>query len=185
MDNIQLQSEPRVNFGKGSARKIRRTGLIPAVVYREGNTPTHISINPDLLTLAFEKSGNPNHLVEIHCDGAKHICLVKSVQRHPVTAILRHVDFYEVDENEEITISVPISIVGRSLGEQMGGSLRIIRREIDVCCKPFSIPSSVPVDVTELDAGKFIKASEIAAPAETSLVIQADFNIATVVKKRG
>ena len=185
MENIQLDSQPRVSFGKGAARKLRRSGLIPAVVYREGKTPTHISIDPNFLSLAFEKSGNPNHLVEINTDGNIQICLVKSVQRHPVTGIIRHVDFFEVKSDEEIQITVPISIVGKAVGVQMGGALRLIRRTIDLLCKPNDIPSSVPVDVTNLEIGKFVKASQVPSPENTDLVIPSDFNIVTVVKRRG
>ena len=185
MENIQLDSQPRSEFGKGAARKLRRSGFIPAVVYREGNTPAHISIDPDFLVLAFEKSGNPNHLVEIKTEGNTHLCLVKAVQRHPVSGILRHVDFFEVKAEEEIQISVPITLSGKSIGVQMGGALRIIRRMIDLRCKPGDIPSTVDVDVSNLEIGKFVKASEVVAPTNTELVIPSDFNVATVVKRRG
>ena len=144
MENITLSSSLRTNLGKGSARTIRRTGLIPAIYYREGREPTLITINPRLLQLSFDKSGNPNHLVNIEIDGkVAATCLVKDVQRHPVTGNIRHVDFYQVEKDEVITISVPIEIVGKSIGVQMGGDLRTIRRTVDVTCKPGDIPATI------------------------------------------
>jgi large subunit ribosomal protein L25 len=185
MENITLSSSIRTNLGKGSARTIRRTGLIPATYYREGREPTLITINPRLLQLSFDKSGNPNHLVDIEIDGkVSATCLVKDVQRHPVTGNIRHVDFYQVEKDEVITISVPIEIVGKSIGVQMGGALRTIRRTVDVTCKPGDIPATIQLDVTNLEAGKFFKVSEVKPPSGVEIMFSSDFNLVTVIKKR-
>lgn len=185
MENITLTSSLRTNLGKGSARKIRKSGLTPATYYRNGQEPTLISIDARLLQLAFDKSGNPNHLVNIEIDGkVAATCLVKDVQRHPVTRNIRHVDFYEVEENEVIIISVPVEVVGKSIGIQMGGILRSIRRTVDVRCKPADIPSTIKVDITNVDAGKFFKASEIQPPQGVEVIYTADFNLLTIIKKR-
>jgi large subunit ribosomal protein L25 len=183
MENITLTSSLRTNLGKGSARKISKSGLTPATYYRGGQKPTLISINAKLLQLAFDKSGNPNHLVDIEIDGkVTATCLVKDVQRHPVTGIIRHVDFYEVEKDEVIKITVPVEVVGKSIGIQMGGILRSIRRTVDVRCKPSDIPSTIKVDITDVDAGKFFKASQIQPPQGVEVIYTADFNLLTIIK---
>ena len=186
MENITLTSSKRTDLGKGAARKIRSQGLTPATFYREGGEPTLITINPQKLEIAFDKSGNPNHLVNIEIDGSVvATCLVKDVQRHPVTGNIRHVDFYQVNDTETITISVPIEITGKSIGVQMGGALRTIRRSIDVNCKPADIPATIKVDVTDLNVGKFIKVSQVQPPEGVEVVYSSDFNLLTVIKRRG
>ncbi|MEC7983916.1 MAG: 50S ribosomal protein L25 [Myxococcota bacterium] len=185
MATINLNASSRNNTGKGVARKIRRDGLIPASIYRDGKAPTLITIDPNVLTLAFEKTGNPNTLVKISVDGNDKTCLVREVQRHPVSGVIWHVDFYNVKDDEEISVSVPVRTVGRAIGTRMGGSLRLIVRELTIRCLPGNIPSTIDVDVTDLDIGKFIRMSELKDSDNYKLVFKSDFNIVTVVRKRG
>ena len=186
MENITLPSSIRTDFGKGAARKLRNQGLTPASFYREGEAPTLITINAQKLQIAFDKSGNPNHLVNIEIDGkVVATCLVKDVQRHPVTANIRHVDFYQVQDDEAITVSVPIEIVGKSIGVQMGGALRTIRRSVVVNCKPKDIPATMQIDVTDLNVGKFFKVSQVKPPEGVEVIYSSDFNLLTVIKRRG
>ena len=184
MDTMNLSAEYRQGTGKGYARKLRRSGLIPALVYRDGVEPLLIKINPHELTHGFEKIGNPNTLVNVQLSDKERLCLVKEVQRHPVNGRIRHVDFFKVDDTEEIEIEVPIRTTGRAVGVAMGGNLRTVRRSLVIRCKPQHIPRFVEIDVTELDADQFIRASDISAPANTTLVFANDFNIATVIRGR-
>lgn len=187
MATVSLQVEPRDSFGKGIARKIRQAGNVPAVVYREGNTPSHVSLDPTALELAFKRTGNRNTLVDISIEGedTKALCLVKSVQRHPVSQAIEHVDFYEVRPDEAVTVSVPVKLVGKAAGVEMGGKLQIMARDITVKAQPGDIPDTLDVNVTELAIGKFIRASELPAPAGCELVLVNDFNVATVIARRG
>ena len=186
MSTITLDANTRTNTGKGAARKIRSTGSVPASIYRAGNEPTLITLNPRELTLAFERSGNPNNLVDLKVNDNNFICLVKEVQRHPASGVIRHVDFYQVDEKEELTVSVPVSIVGRSVGVSLGGALQLIRRELDVKSKPQHIPAVIKIDVTELAVGEFIKVNAVVAPENTAIVFDESglFNVVTVMKSR-
>lgn len=185
MATVNMTAESRPNTGKGAARKIRKNGLIPAVIYREGNTPTHITIDAGSLELQFQRIGNPNTLVQITVGDQSWTCLVREVQRHPVSQKIRHMDFYEVRSDDNVTVSVPVEPVGRAEGTRMGGKLRIIARRLTVVCKPGDIPATVPVDVTPLNIGQFIRASKVPAPENTQILVEQDFNVATVVGKRG
>ena len=187
MSTISLDVSVRKNTGKGAARKIRAKGSIPASIYRAGKEPTLISLDPQELTLAFDRTGNPNTLVDLQVEGSSFLCLVKDVQRHPASGILRHVDFYQVDKSEEIVVSVPVQVVGRSVGVAMGGALRLIRRDLNIKAKPQYIPAFIEVDVTTLDVGKFIKVDDIPSPENATIIYDESgiFNVVTVVKSRG
>lgn len=185
MSSVSLNAASRTDIGKGAARKIRAQGLLPAVIYRAGQPATSVSLDPNELETAFRRSGNRNTLVTLGVDGKSYTCLVKVTQRDPVTANLLHVDFYEVDDNEEVVVRVPVNPTGRAAGVTAGGKLRLIRRDLDVRCKPASIPATVDVDVTSLNVGDIIRVSAVPAPEGTEIVAPNDFNILTVVGKRG
>jgi len=188
MSTVTMEATARTQTGKGAARKLRRTGLVPAIVYRAGNDPSLISIDPKVLTVHFEKTRNPNTLVKLEVNtGGEATCLVKEVQRHPVSGAIRHVDFYQVTEEDSIVVTVPVRTVGKAIGTTLGGALRIVRRELDVRCKPSDIPEAIEVDVTSLDIGKFIKVNEIANPTGTEILFDEKgiFNVVTVIKRRG
>ncbi len=183
MATVSLKATSRSQTGKGVARKLRRSGVIPAVVYRAGEPATSVSVNPNELEVSFRRTNNPNTLVSVDIEGDSRLCLVKDVQRHPVSGQIQHLDFYEVTDDQFITVTVPIKAVGKAAGIQMGGKLQVIRRKLDVRSKPADIPAFVEVDVTELNIGEFIRASAISAPANTELVLPQDFNVITVVGK--
>jgi len=184
MDAVSINAEAREVFGKGSARKIRAAGKIPAIVYRGGADANHITIDPSELEAVFRKSGNRNTLLSVAASGSDRICLIKDVQRHPLTQRLVHVDLYEVDAGEEVRVEVNIVPVGTATGVKMGGRLRTIRRTVDVVCKPADIPAVIEADVSAVDIGGFCKLSNVAAPAGTKFPYASDFNLFTVVGKR-
>ncbi|MDG1482936.1 MAG: 50S ribosomal protein L25 [Myxococcota bacterium] len=185
MATISLKATTRTDSGKGVARKIRREGRIPAVVYRGGDNATSVVIDPAEITLKFNRTGNRNTLVSLDLESGSRLCLVREVQRHPVSGNLRHIDFYEVDDNQFITVLVPVEAVGTAQGIKLGGQLQLMRRDLNVRCKPADIPSTISVEVSELDVGEFIRVSQVTAPENTELIYGGDFNVITVVGKRG
>ncbi|MBO87215.1 MAG: 50S ribosomal protein L25 [Deltaproteobacteria bacterium] len=184
MDAVNISSEDRSSFGKGSARKLRAAGRIPAVVYRGGAAATHISIDPAELETAFRKTNNRNTLVAIEASGGKQVCLVKEVQRNPLSQAIVHVDFFEVDPAEDVRVEVNLVPVGTAMGVKMGGRLRTLRRTVDVVCKPADIPAKINADVSEVEVGRFYKLSNVTPPAGASFPYSYDFNLYTVVGKR-
>jgi len=185
MATISLKATTRTDSGKGVARKIRREGNIPAVVYRGGDNATSVVIDPAEITLKFNRTGNRNTLVNLDLESGSRLCLVREVQRHPVSGNLRHIDFYEVTDDQLITVSVPVEAVGTAKGIKLGGKLQLMRRDLNVRCKPADIPSTVKVEVSELDVGEFVRVSQVTAPENTELIFGGDFNVITVVGKRG
>jgi large subunit ribosomal protein L25 len=183
MATVNMTAECRTATGKGAARKIRRDGLTPAIIYRDGVTPSLISLDAKELEIQFLRTGDPNTLVNISFGDEQRVCLVREVQRHPVSAKIRHIDFFEVHDDEPITISVPVEPIGRAVGTRIGGTLQLVRRRMNVRCKPGDIPASVQVDVTPMGIGQFIRASQIPAPKNTELTFTEDFNVVSVVGK--
>ncbi len=185
MASVSLDATLRENTGKGGARKLRAAARLPAVVYRAGDPATSIAIDPAAVELAFKKTGNRNTLVELDIAGdRKRTCLVRAAQRHPVSRRLEHIDFYEVESDQLVTVKVDVKPIGTAKGLKLGGTLRVIRRTMDVRCKPADIPASIDVDVNTLGVGEFVTAANIPSPKGCELLFGSDFNVITVVGKR-
>ena len=108
MQSINLETNERTEYGKGAVRRLRRTGFATAVIYRDGNLPISIAVDPGVLQLAFNRTGDRNTLVKLDVGGNEHVCLVKEVQRHPVQRTILHVDFYELRMDQEVEVKVKV-----------------------------------------------------------------------------
>lgn len=185
MATVSLDAQLRTTTGKGAARKARAAGSLPAVVYRAGLNATPISIDPEAIEIAFLKTGDRNTLIELEIAGdGKRTCLVREAQRNPSTRRLEHVDFFEVTPDDVVTVTVKMNPVGTAVGTKLGGRLQVIRRTLDVRCKPAFIPSTVDVDVSEMEVNTFIRASQVVPPTGCELVFDTDFNVVAVLGKR-
>jgi large subunit ribosomal protein L25 len=185
MDSVTLNATQRDEFGKGAARKLRSAGRLPVVVYSGGQPAQHLSVDPAELEAIFRASKNRNTLLNVTTGDGGTICLVKDVQRHPLKQTIQHLDLYAVDADATVDVLVPVRSSGTAEGVKMGGRLRPLAREIMVRCKPTDIPTAVVYDVTNLGVGRYIKASEATPQEGVELVFKADFNVFTVVGKRG
>lgn len=185
MDTLTLNALPRPETGKGAARKARTAGRTPGVLYRAGGTATPMSFDVAELAAIFRKTADPNTLVSVAVkDGGTFNCLVREVQRDPVTRNVLHVDFYEVRSEQPVVVSVAVSPVGRAAGTRAGGQMRLLARSLKLQVPAGQIPKAIEVDVTPLDVGQFLKASEVVAPAGAKLLYAQDFNIVAVEGKR-
>jgi large subunit ribosomal protein L25 len=185
MDAVSISVEERAAFGKGAARKLRASGRIPVVIYRSGDPAQHLSVSPRELEGIFRRTNNRNTLLAVEAGGATRTCLVKDVQRNPLSQEIIHLDLYEVDATENVRVEVNFVATGTAVGVKLGGRLRTMRRTVDVICKPGDIPSEIGVDVSTLEVGRFRKLSEVEAPGNTTFPYANDFNLFTVVGKRG
>lgn len=178
---ISLNAASRVPARKGAARKLRATGNVPAVVYAAGSSAVPLSINPRDLELGFASTKNPNTLVElVLADGPSRTCVVKEVQRHPVSKVIEHVDFYEVTREQQVVMEIPLVLTGRAAGTRVGGALSQLRRSLTVKISPFDAPATIEVDITPLNVGQALRVSQIAAPAGGSIIFDRDFIVAEV-----
>ncbi len=183
---VPLSAEVRSSSGKGHARKLRKTGRLPGVVYRGGGEALSIAFNPTELEARFAETGDPNTLVDVQLDDdSNRVCLVKDVQRHPVSKEIRHVDFYEIDPDEAVTVNVLVRPLGEAIGVKMGGILRLICRTLPMTCLPADIPKLIEIDVSEMNLGDFVKISHLPMPTGCKVHYTTDFNVLAVVGRRG
>ena len=179
-----LEVTTRTTIGKGHARQSRGAGKVPAVVYGPITAPISVEIDPAALMNMFKATGDKNTIVNVQVGGSVHPCLVLEVQRHPLSREVLHVDFYAVPQDREIEVMLPLNPVGKPKGASLGGRVRLIRREVKARCVFSKIPARLDVDVTPLDIGDRIKASEVVMPDGVSLVFDTDYNVLELYGKK-
>jgi large subunit ribosomal protein L25 len=152
------------------------------VVYGRGVGSKAISIDPSALLRLLQSSGaGINTLVELGLDGAARTVLVKELQRDPVRGRPLHADFYLIELDKTVEVSVPIRLVGKAQGAEFGGILDHPLREIELECLPRAIPESVEVDVSALGIGDSIHVRDLALPEGIQVRTDADQTVASVI----
>lgn len=164
METQTLQVEVRSSSGKGPARQLRAAGKIPAVLYGPGVDTTKLTVSPKDLVKALSTEMGRNAIFKMNVADGEHLAIVKDIQVHPVSRSPLHVDFYRVTTDKEIDVPVPIKTTGRSLGQQKGGKLQVIFREVPVRCTPDKIPAAIVVDVTHVDMNENVTVDELPLP---------------------
>ena len=178
-----ISALPREARGKGGARRIRREGRIPAVIYGNKQEPVTLSLEGRRLAQAL---GNPQffiQLVDVELEGQKHRVLPREIQYHPVSDAPLHVDFLRFDPNRRIAVAVPVRFEGEkdSPGIKRGGILNVVRHEVEVNCTADNIPPEIVLDLSGLEIGDSLHASAVTLPEEVEFVISdRDFTIATI-----
>ena len=184
MEQIDLKAQVRKKTGKGSARTLRREGRVPAVLYGQKTESIMLSIDIREFEKIVKKANVGSLLLNLQIQNGKTLtrpAMIKELQTNPVTGAYIHVDFYEIDMQRKIRVSVPVVARGKSVGVENGGLLQIVRRELELFCLPTAIPRAIEVDVTDLEIGDAIHIEEIALPAEVELQEEADFTVVTVL----
>ena len=158
-----LSASSRTGRGKNEARRLRRSGQLPAVVYGGEHSGVPVSVDPKALLEIFHSGSGVNTLIGLTVDnGSSNKVLVKEFQLHPVTNELLHVDFYELALDKAITIMVSVVLKGESVGvRQQGGIVDFVHREVQVECMPTEIPENIEVDISELSIGQGVRLREV------------------------
>jgi large subunit ribosomal protein L25 len=160
-----LEAEARDTFGKNEARRTRRDGKVPAVLYGgDGGSATPIAVAPKALLKILHSEAGQNTLISMKLAGAGDTrVLVKDFQLDPITHEVLHADFYRVAMDKLLQVTIPIQVTGEPKGvKQQGGVLEHIRREIEIECLPGDIPENVVVDVSELMLHQGVRVRDIA-----------------------
>ncbi|WP_250310883.1 50S ribosomal protein L25/general stress protein Ctc [Rickettsia endosymbiont of Oedothorax gibbosus] len=183
---LELAAEMREKFGTGAARDLRRRGMVPAVVYGANKQPLAVSIEEKEITKHYRKPGFISSIVQIKVGNKTHKVLPKAVELHPITDIVRHVDFVHLEEKTQ-TMEVPVVYEGkeRALGVKRGGFFNIIKRTMTLLCDVNNIPKNINIDVSNMLIGQSLKAKGIKLPEGTQLASKSDFIIATIIGRKG
>jgi large subunit ribosomal protein L25 len=172
-----LAAEVRTEFGKGGARRTRRSGKIPAVIYGHGADPRHVSLPAREFAQAIKRGGG-NVLLTLTVDGKDELTIPKAVQRHPIRGDFEHVDLIAVRRGERVTIDVPLLVTGDiAPGAMLGQEHTTVQIEAEAT----HLPSEIEVSVAGLDAGAHITAGDLTLPSGTTLVTDAETLLLNVV----
>src|SRR5437870_2328853 len=179
-----LEGSGRETFGKNEARRTRREGKVPGVLYGgDGAKATPISVEPKALLKILHSESGANTLISLKLGGAADTkVLVKEYQLDPVTHQVLHADFYRVAMDRLLQVTIPVVIKGEPKGvKQQGGLLEFIRREIEVECLPADIPEHVEIDVSELMLHQGVRVRDIPAHPKWTTTSDADMMIVHVI----
>jgi large subunit ribosomal protein L25 len=165
VSEVRITAEPRTEFGKGGARRTRRAGKLPAVLYGHGTDPRHISLPARDFEHALRTDGY-NVLLSLDLEGGAELALPKSVQRDPVRGSIDHVDLILVRRGEKITVDVPVTLTGDAApGGLVDQQLTVLSVEAEAT----HIPSGFEVSIEGLDIGQAIHAKDVPLPDGTTL----------------
>lgn len=169
-----IPAEIRTEFGKGAARRTRRAGKVPAVLYGHGEAPLHLSIPAHETKLALK---NVNALLTIEIDGEERLALAKDVQRHPLKPFIEHVDLVIVRRGEKVTVEVPVHVEGDAAPETF---VNVENSVLEVEAEATNIPEVFLVSVEGLEVGDQILAKDVELPAGTTLVADEELLVVNV-----
>ena len=181
-----LAAESRTFKGKGAARSARRAGRVPAVIYGHHREPASLTVDANALSRLLTVEHGMRALLDIAVDGKAPVkALIREIQRNPVRRQdIVHIDLYEVNANEKITVKVPVHLTGTADGVRNGGGiLEHPMRELTVKVLPADIPEHFEVDVTNLVIGKSIHVSELSIP-KAEIMDDGNLVVAAVVAPR-
>ena len=161
MKTAHLSGSLRANVGKKDAAALRNAGLVPCVLYGQGEQ-THFSVkrtaidkivfSPDVFQVALD------------IEGKKALGIIRELQQHPTKDTIQHVDFYELDENKEVRVKLPVRITGSSRGVMAGGKLMTVFRQLECIGLPGALPDAITLDITKLRIGQSIRVNTIEIP---------------------
>ncbi|WP_294818577.1 50S ribosomal protein L25/general stress protein Ctc [uncultured Flavobacterium sp.] len=177
MKSITIKGSERESVGKAATRAARNAGMVPCVLYG-GDQPVHFNAEE----MAFKGLVyTPNvHTVVIDLAGKTYEAILQDIQFHPVSDKILHIDFYQLDPTKEITMEVPVKVIGNSKGVMAGGVLRLNTRKLKVRALPANLPDYVEADITDLEMGNKLYVTKL--PTENFKLLNPDNTVVAQVR---
>jgi large subunit ribosomal protein L25 len=168
MDTMQLNSEIRVQKGKGAARRLRTAGKLPAILYGAETDPIMLAMDYGELEKTLRGRSAENIIFDLTINGdeksqSKKV-MIKELQRDPVKRDYLHLDLFEISMAKELEVDIPIDLLNTPVGVEQGGVLQHIRREVKAACLPEDLVDRIEVDVSGLDIGQSLHIRDISFP---------------------
>ena len=177
MAEVRINAEPRTEFGKGAARRTRRAGQIPAVLYGRGSEPVHLALPALDFARALRDNGR-NAVLTIALEGGPQLALPKTVVTHPIRDYIEHVDLLVIKRGEKVVVEVSVHVVGDAVsGALITQELDRLEVEADVS----SIPDSLEVSIEGVQIGTQILAGQVPLPEGVNLRTDAEYLVVNVV----
>lgn len=166
-DQFELIARKRARSGTNLVRRLRREGDVPAVIYGGEKENLSIAINHDVLFHSLEKEEFHSAIIVINTDGEQEQAILRDVQRHPHKINILHADFQRVEQNKELTMSLPIHFIGEEdcIGvKNDGGVLSHLMNDVEIICLPKDLPEHIELDVSQLELNDSLHLSDIKLP---------------------
>ena len=184
-ENATLKATLRDEPGKSAARRMRREGRIPAVIYGRGEETRSLSLDAHDFEMLVKRHSLDTTLIDLEITGGKKKdgkvrALVSEVQKHPYKPFYLHVDFQQIHAGEKVTVEVPIRLIGTPEGVRAGGVLQHTLHELELECAVEVIPEAIEVDVTGLDIGDSVHVGELTLPEGVEVLIDSSRTVCTV-----
>ena len=161
MKSITINGSQRESVGKVATKALRNAGMVPCVVYG-GDKPVHFSA-PELSFKNLIYTPDVHTVVLALEDGTKVSAILQDIQFHPVTDRILHMDFYQIYDDKEVMMEIPVRVTGNSRGVRNGGVLRIVTRKLRVKALPANLPDFIEADITEMKIGEKMYVTDVAS----------------------
>jgi large subunit ribosomal protein L25 len=184
MPQLNLAARVRTDVGKGAARRLRRNDQVPAIFYGPNSQPVMLAVKYlDLKTL-LKSTGSENVIFQLQIEsgqgGSSKTVMLKELQADPIKPVYYHADFYEISMDKELTLNVPVHLVGTPVGASKGGILQHVQRDLSVSCLPGNLVEFLEVDVTALDIGNAVHVKDLVLPEGMKTAEDGETTIAVV-----
>ena len=187
-DETTISAEQRERVGKGSARAVRRSGRVPAVIYGDKKEPLGINMSSREITKIVHQPGIYGRLLNIEVGGKKNTVLTRDIQFHPVSDVIMHMDFLRVSGSAKVAVGIPVEFINEDTcpALKIGGVLNVVRHEVELNCPATDIPEKITIDLDGLKIGDSIHISAIELPEGVEPTItDRDFTVATLQSPGG
>src|SRR5438067_8767887 len=181
MAEKKLSANLRDGGGKGSARKLRAQGKVPAILYGHGMNPVKVAIDDRDLYHVLHTDAGTNVLVDLHVGEDRHLAMPREIQRDHIRGQFLHIDFLVVRRDEKIHVDVPVHLVGESHGVKEGGVVEHHLWDLKVECLPTDVPQSIEADITRLGIGDSLSVKDIRIPGNATVLTPLEETIVSVV----
>jgi len=182
LELIELNAKTRATTGKGAARKLRAMNAIPAIVYGAKKDPMMLSLDTVEFVKIIRDHGNTGLFFSLKIEGGgEKAVMLKDMQMDAFSLEYLHVDLHEVDMAHSVNVSIPIETTGDSAGVKEGGMLQVIRRELDIVCKPSDMPESIIIDISALNIGDSVHVEDIDLGDAIEIPHEVNFTVITIV----
>ncbi len=192
VENFVVDAQLRKDEGKGASRRLRLTGMVPAVIYGGSNAPQSISLSLNVMLQHIEHESFFSHVLDVNVAGKSEKAVVKDLQMHPFKPLIMHIDFLRVDANSVIRMHVPIHFLGEDVapGIKSGSVFTHQMTGVDVSCLAANLPEFIELDVSAMEMGDSLHLSDLKLPAgveilELSHGPEHDLPVVTIVATRG
>lgn len=173
--SFKIKAEKREIFGKNASRRLRREGMIPAILYGGDASNVPLTLRKQDVFMILRSDTGENTVFQVSFDSESRDVMIKELQRDPVTDEILHADFIHIAMDKVIQVSVPVVSVGEAVGVKTeGGFVDFVTREIEVECLPKDIPEHIEIDISSLHLRQSFKAEDIALPEGVKLITSFD-----------